>query len=70
MFLFQVISETFPDVNIKDWYSPFVGISNKKILYLVSQLLAALYHQRLINTHPPGVKSDEEDIDVEAMERS
>ena len=69
-----MISETFPDVNIKDWYSPFVGISNKKILYLVSQLLAALYHQRLVNTQRPGVKSDEEDqdqdIDVDAMERS
>lgn len=65
----QVISETFPDVNIKDWYRPFVGISNRQVLYLISQLLSALYHQRLINTRP-GIKSDDEDIDVDAMERS
>ena len=73
-FCFQVISETFPDVNIKDWYRPFVGISNRQVLALVSQLLSALYHQRLVNTQrPAGPRSEEgpeEEIDVDAMERS
>ena len=71
----QVISETFPDVNIKDWYTHFVGVSNRQVISLVSQHLAALYQQRFVNTQRSVggiVKTEEEDgdLDVDAMERS
>lgn len=47
----EVIGETFPDVNIRDWYTPFVGISTSQVLALCANLLAVLYRQHIANPY-------------------
>ena len=48
-------------MNIKDWYTPFVGVSNRQVLGLVAQLLVALYVQKLVNTLPAAREETVED---------
>lgn len=56
----EVIGETFPDVNIRDWYTPFVGVSTSQVLTLCANLLAVLYRQHIANPYTAPAETEGE----------